>query len=138
MNSILKLKIETDYFIINDVLNNFWFFYFLFYVLIIIKFIKIIKLKQLNTISFVWTIIIIELMYISVMIGSKIEVVKGCLGIIAIFKTPYYVFILFSILYFLSSKFLNSKKNEVIINSELMALIIFAAFNSIIGFAYIF
>ena len=80
----------------------------------------------------------LELMYLSVMIGFKIEVVKGCLGIIAIFYTPYYVYILFSVLYLLLSKFLKiNKKNETIINSLLTGLIIYSLFNSIIGFGYI-
>jgi len=132
------LVIRTNYHIINDIINNITFIYYIFLALSIFSFIKIIRLKQLNSISFVWTIIMLELMYLSVMIGFKIEVVKGCLGIIAIFYTPYYVYILFSVLYLLLSKFLKiNKKNETIINSLLTGLIIYSLFNSIIGFGYI-
>lgn len=130
----MNLKLITNFPIINDIINSYIFIYTIFFGILIFQFINVLRHKKLNSISFVWIIIILELMYLSVMIGSKTEIIKGCLSIIVIFKTPYYVFILFSIFYFLVSKFLNSKENETIINSILVGLIIFGLINSTIGF----
>ncbi len=104
----------------------------LLFLFLIFKLILVIKNHQLKSVSFFVIVFTLVLMFLSVLFGSKIEVFPKALVQFVIYKTPYFVFILFSSMYILL--LIIKKSSRVILNSILISLLIFAIYQILIGF----